>query len=155
MSGISPIYLKQFINDLQHQLCKSLKRKGSCIKRGKLLVSLESEKYLETKFEITKRFKISNILNLLLIDQNIVKDHDDLDPATITDFKIKFGNKTITKYHTRPTDSVTLKRELTGSRIFHWEFKRVVLMGQTSQESDADLDARYEARTAVRKQQYC
>ena len=149
-----PIFLNQFINDLQIQICKSLKRKGNCIKRGKLLVSEEVEEYLIANFEITKRMQLTNILNYLEIDQNILKDNEDTDPSTKTDFQIKFGNKTVCKFKTRQSNSVTLTKERIPSRIFYWEFKRVVQMGEKIDETGADLDARYEARISEWKERY-
>ena len=60
-----PIYMNELINNLQIQLEKSLRRRGSCIKRGNLTISTKVEKYLIKKFKITKRMQLSNILNIL------------------------------------------------------------------------------------------
>ena len=62
--------------------------------------------------------------------------------STITDFQIKFGNKTVCKFNTRQSNSVTKTR----ARHFYWEFKRVVQIGEKNDETGAELDARDEAR---------
>ena len=60
--------MNEFIDNLQIQLIKSLRRRGSCIKRGKLIISTKVENYLIKKFNITKRMQLSNILNILGFD---------------------------------------------------------------------------------------
>ena len=79
-----PIYMNEFINNLQIQLVKSLRRRGSCIKRGKLTISTKVEKYLIKKFKITKRMQLSNILSILGLYQNIVKSNIDINPSKIS-----------------------------------------------------------------------
>jgi hypothetical protein len=147
MSKESPLYMKQFLNDLQIQISKSLKRNGSCIKKGSLRISSKVEIFLEKKFKVTKRIQPTNLLIFFGLDQNIVKDHNDIEPSTITDFKIKFGNKQVLNYNTRKNNFVTVNKNLNSSRIFHWEFIRVVQMTEMNGEDNLALDKRYEART--------
>ena len=104
-----PVFLEQFRIDLQIQLAKALKRAdGSCIKKRKLSISTKVETYLQKKFLITKRLQQSRILDVLKLDQNIVKDNRDLDFSEITNFKIKFGNDSVLQYKTRESSFKTL-----------------------------------------------
>jgi hypothetical protein len=143
----NPIYMNEFIDNLQIQLIKSLRRRGSCIKRGKLIISTKVENYLIKKFNITKRMQLSNILNILRLDQNIVKNSFDINPSKISCFKIKFGNKSVVGYRTRQLNSNTLEKVFNSSRIFHWEFIRTVDM--TGMNDENSLNERYERRISV------
>jgi hypothetical protein len=144
-----PVFLEQFRIDLQIQLAKALKRAdGSCIKKGKLSISTKVETYLQKKIPITKRLQQSRILDVLKLDQNIVKDNRDLDLSEITNFKIKFGNDSVLQYKTRKS-SLTLDKTFKASRIFHWEFNRNINMAENHDRAGLEiLNTRFEARTA-------
>ena len=145
-----PVFLEQFRIDLQIQLAKALKRAdGSCIKKGKLSISTKVEMFLQKKFQITKRLQLSRILDVLKLDQNIVKDNIDLDLSEITDFKIKFGNDSVVQYKTRKSSFKTLDKTFKASRIFHWEFNRNINMAENHDKAALEiLNTRFEARTA-------
>ena len=88
--------------------------------------------------------QLSNILNILGLDQNIVKNDIDINPSKISCFKIKFGNKSVVGYKTRQLNSTTLEKTFNSSRFFHWEFIRTVYMTEMNDENS--LDERYERR---------
>jgi hypothetical protein len=145
-----PLYIEQFRNDLQIMLVKALKTAiGSCIKRGKLTISPKVEKYLQNRFHITKRLQKSNILDILDLDQKIVKNEVDVDFSVIIDFKVKFGNDSVLNYVTRKSNSNSFRKTLKISRIVHWEFFRNIDMAENHDGTAIDaLDARFNARTS-------
>ena len=130
-----PKYLGEFVSDLQIDLARSLTKSGSCTKKGKFKITQQVEKYLTRKFKITKRMKVTDILDKLELDKNIINGLLDTEPAAITKFKIRKGNKSICNYTTLKL--VPLKKSYTLNPIFHWEFIRVVQMKEDQEETNA------------------
>ena len=134
-----PKYLNDFVNELQVKIASSLKRSGCSTKKGHFTISQQVENFLIRKFKITKRMKLSNILNNLGLDQNVIKDHLDTEPSKINKFKMRLGNKVICKYTTlgeRPLNKI-----YTLNPSFHWEFIRDVQMNDEKKE---ETDTRHE-----------
>ena len=126
---VQPKYMTDFIIQLQALLVKSLKRKGSSIKRGKITITPTVEKYLVKKFDLSRRLENSNLLNTLGFDQSICKGLDK-DQSTISDFRIRLGRKSKVEY----TIPCGIKKVLEESPIVHWEFSRMI-------EMNHDLDS--------------
>ena len=130
-----PKYLGEFVNELQINLARSLKKKGSCIKKGRLTITKQAEKFMIRKFRITKRMKLSDILNKLGLDQNIITGHSDNEPSTISNFKIRLGNNTMCNYTT--LKMLPLDKSYILNPIFHWEYLREVQMKEKQEETNA------------------
>ena len=64
--------------------------------------------------------KVTDILDKLELDKNVIKGLLETEPAAITKFKIRKGNKSICNYTTLKL--VPLKKSYTLNPIFHWEF---------------------------------
>ena len=80
--------------------------------------------------------KPSLMLDLLGLDQNVINDHLDIEPATINDFSIRLGNKSVVKYSTiGPRDKVLILNP-----IFHWKYSRDVKMNENNED---ELNTRY------------
>ena len=123
-----PKYMNEFANQLQFVLIKSLKRKGNCIKRGKFTISSRIEQYLIRKFQVTRRYEISNILDELRLDQIINKDSTDPDRSSVSDFKIRLGRKSVIKYNTtNGSQKITCLNS-----TFYWEFIRIIRMAESN-----------------------
>jgi len=86
-----PKYVDEFSNELQFNVIRSLNRKGSVNKKGKLTISKQVERYIGKKYQITKKMQKSNILDKLKLNQRIVKDYSDQNESLVSDFKIRIG----------------------------------------------------------------
>jgi len=67
-----PKYMIEFANELQFMVVRSLKRKGSSVKKGKFSVSLKVENYIMKNYKNPKRLQLSSILNDLKINQSLM-----------------------------------------------------------------------------------
>ena len=131
-----PKYLNEFLNELQIKLIRSLKRSSS-IKKGSMMISNRVENYLIKYFQITNRMQPSNILQILGLDQKIIKYHSDTEPASVTNFTIRLGNKSVCSYIALGP----INRELISNSCFHWRFIREVEMNEIS---EIEINSRYQ-----------
>ena len=132
-----PVFLNEFVNKLQIQLARSLKRSGACTLKGKFTISNQVKKYLIKNFKITKRMHSSNILSKLRLDESILKNIQDSEPSTITNFNIRLENKYTCSYITLGPKN----KSLVDNPKFHWEFIREVQMKETD---ESEINAIYE-----------
>jgi len=94
-----PKYMIEFANELQFMVVRSLKRKGSSVKKGKFSVSLKVENYIMKNYKITKRLQLSSILNDLKINQSLIKDIYDQNQSVVSNFKTRVGRHRKIKLH--------------------------------------------------------
>ena len=126
-----PKYMIEFANELQFMVVRSLKRKGSSIKKGKFSVSLKVENYIMKNYKITKRLQLSSILNDLKINQSLIKDINDQNQSVVSNFKTRLGKHRKINY-TVPCGSKFVQN---ASSLIHWEFIRVVRMAEEKDEA--------------------
>ena len=140
---MTPKYMNEFANELQFMVVRSLKRKGSAIKKGKFTISKHTEKYLTKKYKVSKQMQISSILAEMKLNQRIVKTISDPNECFVRNFKIRLGRHRQIKYYTPggPTHFQT------ANSFIHWEFRRVIRMAEENNKlSVSNWNAIHEAR---------
>lgn len=125
-----PKYVDEFSNELQFNVIRSLNRKGSVNKKGKLTISKQVERYIGKKYQITKKMQKSNILDKLKLNQRIVKDYSDQNESLVSDFKIRIGRHRQIKY----TTPCGLTHSQTANSFIYWEFSRLIQMAEEKNE---------------------
>jgi len=95
---------------------KSLKRKGSAIKKGKFTISKQTEKYLTKKYKVTKQMQISSIFAEMKLNQSKVKTISDPNECFVRNFKIRLGRHRQIKYYT-PRGPIIFQ---TANSFIHW-----------------------------------